>query len=364
MFLEQVFALRRGALPQSSRHFKVFGENHSMSSHIMAQTCAVSSHPGTVFCTERPANALALSAHMNYGLPYMNLPPKNLQETDPSGDLYARSIISSNAFRAGLARSQRLAAALRGGGAIACVDALKDTNEDYLRAADKLAVDVAVERFKRKKIDLDRLPSHTCTPERDNRGLIVRNHVMARRIFNAAVLHGAGEIVIGTGMAHLGNKIENVNYADSVPCALAEYAGQHNPKTPVAVTSVFFSSVLGGYMPNRIIPPGRHENHIPVIVHGSSEKMHGGIHCQNFEGQIVKKTDELGSQRNFINRLRESFEKNGQTGHPAYGAFLPYDGNFNETFEQIRPQLSKALGTAHTDCLSKAYRGNRFFPPL
>ncbi len=336
LFLEQIYAF----LPQENL-YKVFGESHKMSPHIMAQACTIAAHPETVLCNEQPVNDLIDYAHLIYALSKSSLDLEALEKADPQGHLYAQAVITKTAFDAPLAVKHRYQAVLNGNGSVALVDAMKKRNEHYLDESDPLVREMVQRRFG-DSIDLTRmdLPSHPNTPEKDIRGAISRNDVMARRIvskvFNAAP-------VIGTGRAHLGTKVDGVSYEDALPCCILREAKAQGQKNP-ALVSVFFETTPYSYTAERIMPRGHTAGHIPVIVHNFAEDEHAYGSC-------------LQTQQHCLDRLAASFETAGQTGHPAYQAFKTPIG---KDYLEMRDTLRVNLGISKTRDLLHKFLPFRF----
>ncbi len=319
LFLEQLYAL----LPQEYL-YKVFGEHHAMSPHIMAQACAITAHPGTVLCNEQPVNDLIDYAYFIYTLPKSSLDLEALEKADPQGHLYAQAVITRPAFHAPLAIKRLYQAVLNGNGSVALVDAMRKRGGDYLDESDPLVCEMVQRRFG-DSIDLTRmdLPVQPFIPENDMRGVISRNDVMARRIvskvFNAAP-------VIGTGRAHLGTKVFGISYEDGLPCCILREAKAQGQKNP-ALVSVFFETTDYSYTAERIIPRGHIAGHIPVIVHNFAEDMYEYGSC-------------LQTQQRCLDRLAASFETAGQTEHPAYQAFkAPVEKEPSEMRDTLRAPL-------------------------
>ncbi len=344
LFLEQVYAL----LPQENL-YKVFGEAHTMSSHIMAQVCAIAAHPGTVLCDEYPVNDLANYAHVIYKLPKSSLDLDALEKADPQGHLYAQALIAKPAFHAPLAVKHRYQAVLNGNGSVALVDVMKKRGGDYLDESDPLVREMVQRRFG-DRIDLTRmdLPVHPDTPENDIRGVISRNDIMARRIVSkasntaAAGTENSAAPVIGTGRAHLGTKIKGISYEDGLPCCILREAKAQGKKNP-ALVSVFFETTRYSYTAERIIPRGHTAGHIPVIVRNFGEDEHKYGSC-------------LQTQQDCLDLLAASFETAGQTGHPAYQAFkAPVEKDPSEMRNTLRVNLgiSKPRALLHKFLQSK-----------
>lgn len=329
LFLEQIYDL----MPQENL-YKVLCEDHVKSAHIMAQACTIAAHPGTMFCDELPVNDLADYAHTVYNLPKSSLDLNSLEKADPQGHLYAQAIIAKTAFHAPLAIKYRYQTILDSNVSVALVDAMTKWDEDYLNESDPLVGEMAQARFG-DSIDLTLmdLPTTPDTPEKDIRGVIIRNDIMACRIvskaFNAAATgnrttKNGKDLVVATGYSHLGNKIYGSAYKDALPyCILREaYAqGQKNP----SVVSVFFETK--GDTTERIIPRGRAAGHIPVIIRGLAEDTHKHGFC-------------MRTQQHCLDRLAYSFKIAGQTDHLAYQAFnAPVERKYFEVRNDLRVAL-------------------------
>ncbi len=327
LFLEQTYAL----LPQENL-YKVFGEHHVISAQIMAQACTIAAHAGAVFCNEYPVNDLIDYANIIYTLPKSSLDLDALEKADPQGHLYAQAVTTKTAFHAPLAVKHRYQAVLNGNGSVALVDVMTKMDEDYLDESDPLLREMVQRRFG-DSIDLTRmdLPSHPNTREKDIRGAISRNDVMARRIvskaFNAAAgTENSAAPVIATGSNHLGTKIDGISYEDALPYCILREAKAQGQKNP-ALVSVFFETHKDSYTAERIIPRGHTAGHIPVIVHNFAEDMYEYGSC-------------LQTQQRCLDRLAASFETVGQTGHPAYQAFkAPVEKEPSEMRNTLRAPL-------------------------
>jgi len=150
-------------------------------------------------------------------------------------------------------------------------------------------------------------------------GSILRNFIMAHRAFTAAAHHQAVDMVIGTGDDHLG-KGDDIAYAHALPAALLGEAAKRG-ETNTKVMSLFPASRSDGYLPHHIIPPGREDGHIPVIVHGLAEDEHMSMWCYPDD---------------YLDTLAQSFHRAGQFRHLGATALKRHEPEYEDL---IGPKL-------------------------
>lgn len=287
----------RSEMPERAKLFHVFGEDHTTSAHLMAQASFAATLPaGFVYGHEQPVNDLATYTDIAYDLSLSSLSLEKLKESDPRGHHYARAVITRNLFpEAPLARNYIMQAILDQDGHLANIDAMKKMDGVYIDERDPLLAEIAEAVFPNKRLDLIALSTVYVG------GAIIRNFIMARRAFEAAAHHNAQDILIGTGLTHLGNKQDGYDYDHALPAAtLQEAEKRGEPGT--RVVSLFLASANDNYLLHRIIPPGRAAGHVPIIVHNLAEDEHYGF--------------DPDAER-CINRISESFTRRGKAAPNA-----------------------------------------------
>ena len=259
-----------------------YGEQHSTSAHIMAQAMDMATHPGTILFYEQPVDHLAVYAKEFYDLPAGDLSPKELQQADHKGNLYARMVIRRNAFPSPMARNHLMQAILDGNSTIKLIDAQRLGRGYLLNPEDPLVQKWGAEKF--PEIDWTNNNNYCNAAE----GSITRNFIMAERILstlfhNETRIPLASRATLALGISHFGNKAHGASYEDSVPNALFTQAAEMGREDQIRLMSVFYEVRQDSNTPERILSRSRHKHHTPIIVLNADERSA----CEHLETETI-----------------------------------------------------------------------------
>ncbi len=281
----------REAMHPEGTLYVVMGETHFTPAHILAQAgmmdtlaakfneCADPRYK-TALALETAFNQLARRAAQHYKLRVSKAQRYALHKHDPRGHIFACAVLADNRHSSPAARSRLWAAALDGKMKIALADAANICIDSsyYLDPRDPMAASVAKEMYGINMAQ-DKLPCTSSTPERDIRGIDVRNEVLARRIAEAAKGHGI--VVTQTGLSHLGDKRRSLDFANALPARLAEHLGPHD-----RILTLFPTAARDGFTPENLTPPGAHPHIIPMVLRGLSDTKFREVNEEDFVQEL------------------------------------------------------------------------------
>ena len=266
--LYDIICQERATLATGARLYIVIGEDHAMPSHMMTQTGLIDNitadrdtHGHVMLALEVAYNSLPRHIRLGFDIQIPEPLKKSFHEMDPLGHYYSRAVLAKNAYAlAPQSLNRLLSRALSHNLPIALCDAACNEHHN-LDPVDDLAQEIAQSERFRCNLMYKEIPHTPLTG--DMRGIKIRNAVMARRAVANAQDNKAHTIVFPTGMNHLGGIIsEGLDYGSSLTAMLKE---EIRPRD--RVLSVFFSSAVDDYMPERDVPPKMWEdnpNHIII----------------------------------------------------------------------------------------------------
>ncbi len=341
----KVRGIIRKAMPENATLIQMNSECHSVNAHKVFTAASIAAGHGDIFCDEAPADHLGFEAYLLYdlckefasihfkshvSLAAMETHLQQLKKIDPHGHLYAKAHIINPQRTSEYADNIINDTILKTNMTVANVDAIQDLgmlihpSDPTLRT---IAKDLFGEDF---NLETEKLYLRSENPKKDLRGFIGRNYIMASNTMHAAKDHH--DILMRTGLRHIGGKYVGVSYDDSLPATTLKEA--HKQNITANVLSIYFSFMAHNidaraetYL-KRIdaraetyLQRARMAGHIPLIVHGFNQEKH-------------EPSDEL------LPKLEQSFKDARQTNHPAYAIFeQPVEIDEAELEQQLRAGL-------------------------
>jgi hypothetical protein len=307
LFFSLVMA-ERSAMGSEGTLYVVIGEAHPMAAHRMVQTGLIeniatqykkSKKPNyrPALMVEMPFNDLAVTAEQEYQLTVSHADKYNLHRYDPSGHLFARSILSDNPYTESPEAQNRLfATALHYHIPILPIDAAKMDAEDAIDPNCEIYGQVVHEYYP----DLAEAKIGTLSRV----GTDVRNGVMAKRISDKAIENNTGIALVNNGLHHLGRReiylgsrlsVPELPFKTSLPARLSEKIKPND-----RILSVFLSSTRD--TPEQVTPPGSHPKITPVVLRGLAEnKFYAGD--KKRENQFIAELGESYRRRGFFSQI-------------------------------------------------------------
>ena len=240
----------RATMATGARLYIIMGEHHAKPSHKMAQAGVIDNlaadrdtHGSVMLALETPYNQLQQYLDDVYKTRIPEPLKTSFHERDPLGHHFARTVLADNMYTcAPQSMTRVLSRALTHNLPIALCDAARK-EFGYLDPGDDMAQEIA--RSARFQCDL----ANEDISVVGTRGMNTRNAVMARRAVEKAQDNKADTVVIQTGLNHLGGNLSRrLNYDTSLTALLKD---QIRPQD--RVLSVFFSSAVNNYAPERIV---------------------------------------------------------------------------------------------------------------
>lgn len=273
----------RDQMEPDGRLYVVIGENHGSHAHNLAQASLLDdlanegnrteqqdhgAAPHILYAIELPQNVLSHTTRKHYE-PLNEAQAAALDALDDQGHLYAQMAITKNTLpyaRGSLGRTFDLC--MRKHIPLAYVDVhYVPESGKALPASDPLAQEVATSLFDGLdlgQVSIPKTPKTEADGSSDERGMIIRNAVMAQRITEAAQRHDADVTVIKTGMRHVTERLQG-REMDTSRSLCAFLQDQIRPQDKILPVFLLPRSYVWGD-PAEIIPEHLRQNGQDVLV--------------------------------------------------------------------------------------------------
>ncbi|MCD8563097.1 MAG: hypothetical protein LRY54_03420 [Alphaproteobacteria bacterium] len=276
---------KRGKMAPGARLYIVVGEAHKMPAHRMVQAGLIDNlaaasrsgaggHGSLLFAQELPYNYLQFYARNIYGLSVDKAVQERLHEYDPLGRNFMKAVLADNRFvnMAPQSLARVFSRCLAQDVPLALIDAAQDQSQNYLSPSDALACEVAEDIYEGLDLGQEQIPLSPFFGRDknriDNRGMVIRNAVMARRAVEAAEEHRADTIVTATGAMHLGGNVAEFRKNDTSFITFLKEEIRPQDK----ILPIFIAAGTQGLTAEESIPGDFWEdNPEAVILRGASE---------------------------------------------------------------------------------------------